>query len=220
MNLDKLQDQCSAFVEERMASDPAHDISHVRRVVANAVQLSDTERARHEITLPAAWLPDCVSVPKNSGLRSQASRMAADEGGRFLASIGFPDVLREEVQHAIEAHSFSANIAPRTLEARVVQDADRLEALGAIGIARCLLTGGAMGTPLYANNDPFCRDREPDDRAYTLDHFYRKLLGLPGSMRTEAGRTEAERRVAYMHEFLRTLEQEISGHHQFLDRLE
>ena len=77
-----------------------------------------------------------------------------------------------------------------------------------------------MGTPLYDNNDPFCRDREPDDRAYTLDHFYKKLLGLPGTMQTEAGRTEAERRVAYMNEFLRTLEQEISGHHQYLDRLE
>ncbi len=115
------------------------------------------------------------------------------------------------MHHAIEAHSFSAGIPPRTLEARIVQDADRLEALGAIGIARCLLTGGTMRTPLYDPDDPFCDRREPDDRSYTLDHFYCKLFKLPGTMQTAAGREEARRRVDYMQGFLAELAGEISN---------
>ena len=62
-----------------------------------------------------------------------------------------------EIRHAIEAHSYSAGIAPRTIEAKVVQDADRLDALGAIGLARCIAVGAALGRPLYEPDDPFCR---------------------------------------------------------------
>jgi uncharacterized protein len=107
-----------------------------------------------------------------------------------------------EVEHAVEAHSFSAAIPVRTLEAGVVQDADRLDALGSIGIARCLLTGGAMGSEIYHHEDPFGTRRELDDRAYMVDHFYAKLFKLPATMQTKAGREEALRRVAQMEVFL------------------
>jgi len=211
MNLDRLSTQCVAFLESRLAADPAHDISHVRRVVRNTRFLSETEQANALVSVPAAWLHDCVSVPKNSPDRSRASWLAAEEAVRFLAATGYPDALLPEVHHAIEAHSFSAGVTPRTLEARIVQDADRLEALGAIGIARCLLTGGAMGTPLYDPDDPFSERRSPDDRRYTLDHFYCKLFRLPETMQTEAGRAEAQRRAEYMQEFLDRLGGEING---------
>jgi uncharacterized protein len=209
MNHDELQRRCLEFLSERMAADPAHDLSHVRRVVSNTLALSHTEQAELSITLPAAWLHDCVSVPKDSDQRSQASRLAAREAVRFLETIDYPAAKLEPIAHAIEAHSFSAGIAPRTLEARIVQDADRLEALGAIGIARCLLTGGAMGTALYETDDPFSENREPDDRRYTIDHFYCKLFKLPETMQTEAGRAEAQRRADYMREFLERLREEI-----------
>lgn len=194
-----------------MAGDPAHDITHVKRVVNNVLYITDIESANLDIALPAAWLHDCVSVPKDSELRAQSSRLAADAAVQFLREAGYPGQWLEAVHHAIEAHSFSAGVPPRTLEARVVQDADRLEALGAIGIARCLLTGGAMGTPLYDPDDPFCEKREPDDRRYTLDHFYCKLLRLPDTMQTRAGRAEAQRRARYMRDFLQRLEGEIGG---------
>jgi uncharacterized protein len=209
MTSSELQKHCLDFLTDRMATDPAHDLSHVRRVVRNTVGLSRSETAEMDITLPAAWLHDCVSVPKDSDQRSQASRLAAAEAVTFLQSIGYPDAKLEAIRHAIEAHSFSAGIEPRTLEARIVQDADRLEALGAIGIARCLLTGGSMGTPLYDPEDPFSQAREPDDRRYTLDHFYCKLFKLPDTMQTEAGRAEAHRRAEYMRAFLERLRQEI-----------
>ena len=160
MNLDQLQSLCLEFLEGVMASDPAHDITHVKRVVQNTLMLTQTENGNTAISLPAAWLHDCVSVAKSSPLRKQASKLAADEGVRFLESINYPEDLLAPIYHAIEAHSFSANIATKTLEARIVQDADRLEALGAIGIARCLLTGGSMGTPLYEPSDPFAANRD------------------------------------------------------------
>jgi len=209
VTLDDLQARCEAFVAGTVAADAAHDLQHTRRVVRNALRLTTGERADPEITLPAAWLHDCVPVPKDSPDRARGSRLAAEAAAAFLAGIDYPAAKVPDVQHAIEAHSFSAGIAPRTLEARVVQDADRLDSLGAIGIARCLLVGGQLGRPLCAADDPFCRERPPDDRQYTIDHFYAKLLKLPATMQTAAGRAEAERRADYMRGWLDRLRGEI-----------
>ncbi len=211
MNSHQLEGLCLDYLSDVMASDPAHDITHVKRVVQNTIRLTEAENGNSEVTLPAAWLHDCVSVAKDSPLRKQASRLAAKEAVRFLESADYPADLLDQVYHAIEAHSFSANIETETLEARIVQDADRLEAVGAIGITRCFLTGGSMGTPLYEPSDPFARDRIPDDRSFTLDHFYCKLLGLAETMKTEAGRAEAIKRTDYMLAFLQQLGEEI-GH--------
>jgi len=91
-----------------------------------------------------------------------------------------------------------------------VQDADRLDSLGAIGIARCLLVGGHLNRPLFDFTDPFCDSREPDDSLYTIDHFYTKLFKLPETMQTEAGREEAQRRAALMQAYLDNLRAEIT----------
>lgn len=211
MKFETLNSACENYLKKRMSADPAHDISHVRRVVKNSLHLTVIEKANRMVTVPAAWLHDCVSVAKDSRFRHQASRLAAREGVKFLESINYPAELLDEVFHAIEAHSFSANVETRSLEAKVVQDADRLEALGAIGIARCMLTGGSMGTRLYEAGDPFCEHRDPDDRTYTLDHFYAKLFTLPATMKTEAGKVEAEKRVEYMKNYLQQLGDEIKG---------
>ena len=211
MTLDQLQTLCLDYLSEIMASDPAHDISHVQRVVQNTLRLTEAEHGNPAITVPAAWLHDCVSVAKDSPLRKQASRLAAQEAVRFLQSVDYPPDLLAPIYHAIEAHSFSANIATESLEARIVQDADRLEAVGAIGITRCFLTGGSLGTALYDPSDPFAENREPDDRRYTLDHFYCKLLGLADTMKTAAGKAEAIKRTDYMRAFLLQLGSEV-GH--------
>ena len=211
VNLDQLQNDCYDFLAENMAGDPAHDISHVQRVVQNTLRLTEIENGELAITLPSAWLHDCVSVAKDSPLRKQASKLAADEAIRFLGTLQYPPALYDAIHHAIEAHSFSANVATNSLEARIVQDADRLEALGAIGITRCFLTGGSMGTALYDPADPFASNREPDDRQFTLDHFYCKLLGLVETMKTDAGKAEAMKRTEYMQAFLDQLGREIGG---------
>ena len=211
MELNQLKTLCLEYLSEVMAADPAHDISHIKRVVQNTLKLTETENGNAAVTIPAAWLHDCVSVAKDSPLRKQASKLAAEEAIRFLESVDYPADLLPSIYHAIEAHSFSANLETETLEARIVQDADRLEAVGAIGLARCFLTGGSMGTPLYDPADPFAEHRALDDRSYTLDHFYCKLLGLQDTMKTEAGRAEAIKRTDYLKAFLQQLGAEI-GH--------
>src|SRR5262249_50765431 len=132
-----------------LGNDPAHDLAHFRRVVSLAQRLGKQEGARLEIVLPAAWFHDWVNLPKNDPRRSQASRLSAREAILFLRSQTYPEELLDDVAHAIEAHSFSAGITPRTLEAQVVQDADRLDGLGAIGIARCFSVGGLLGRRFY-----------------------------------------------------------------------
>ena len=209
MSPETLQERCFEFVARTAPADTAHDLSHVKRVVKNTLYLTDIEDANLDITLPAACLHDCVSVPKNSPLRAQGSRLAAEAATDFLGEIGYAPELLPDIAHAIEAHSFSADITCRTLEAKVVQDADRMDALGAIGIARCLAVGGQFGLPLFNPDDPFCENREPDEKSYTIDHFYTKLFRLPGTMQTEAGRVEAERRVELMRRFLGDLGEEI-----------
>jgi HD superfamily phosphodiesterase len=79
----------------------------------------------------------------------------------------------------IREHAFSRGTAPTTLEGEVLQDADRLDAIGAIGIARCMATCAEMRRPFYAPSDPFCGALEPDDKRCGIDHFYRKLLRIP-----------------------------------------
>jgi uncharacterized protein len=123
----------------------------------------------------------------------------------------YPNDLIPQIQHAVIAHSFSANVACETMNAKVVQDADRLEAVGAIGIARCLMTAGSMGQRLYDPDDPFATNRQLDDSKQSIDHFYKKLLRLPESMQTASGRTEAATRVSIMQAFLTQLATEINA---------
>jgi len=204
-------DRFADFLDAQAAdADAAHDQAHVTRVVATARRLAEDEEAQMDVVVPAAWLHDCVVVPKDAPDRAEASRRAAEAARTFLKSEGYPEQWIPDIEHAIAAHSYSGDVAPDTTEAKVVQDADRLDALGAIGIARCFTVGGALDQSLYDPNDPFCDDRAPDDDTYTLDHFYAKLLRLPDTMQTEAGRAEAERRAAFLREYLDRLRDEIT----------
>ncbi|SFN63032.1 uncharacterized protein SAMN05216516_11256 [Izhakiella capsodis] len=89
------------------------------------------------------------------------------------------------------AHSFSADIRSETLEAKIVQDADRLESLGANDLARTFYVSGLLGSVLFDSEDPFATERTLNDFEWALDHFQTKLLGLPGTMQTEEGRRMA-----------------------------
>ena len=190
-------------------TDSAHDPSHIHRVVTNARRLTTAEGADWLVVMPAAWLHDCVIVPKSSPDRKQASIIAARQAVAWLEENHWPHGRLNEIAHAIEAHSFSAGIAPRTLEAKVVQDADRLDALGAVGLARTLMLGGELRREFYAVADPFCDSRPPNDSIYTLDHLYAKLLTLEGTMQTTGGKAEARQRTVFLRGFLDQLREEI-----------
>lgn len=194
---------------EMASADPGHGLEHVERVVKNAIRIAETLTVDYEVLLPATWFHDCVCVAKNSPLRSQASRLAAKRALGMLEDLGYSTDKFDQISHAIEAHSFSAGIQCQSVEAQVLQDADRLEALGAIGLARCLMTGGAMGQRLYHPDDPFPTTRELRDDQQSIDHFFAKLLKLPSTMQTTAGREIAQKRAGFLVDFLIQLSLEI-----------
>ncbi|MCC5941030.1 MAG: HD domain-containing protein [Balneolaceae bacterium] len=209
MMVPDLETACRQFLTDTADTDSAHDLAHTERVVANAKLLLQTETADMEVVIAAAWLHDCVVLPKNHPGRKQASARAADEAAKFLRANKIPEDMIQQVRHAIHAHSFSAGVVPRTKEAKIVQDADRLDALGAIGIARCFLTGGELKRTFSHPDDPFCESREPEDSRWTIDHFYAKLLKLPETMNTDSAKKEAQKRAAFMQTYLDQLREEM-----------
>ena len=136
-------------------------------------------------------------------------RLGADEAAALLRAEGFPPDRLEAIAYCIRVHSFSRGIRPDTLEAKVLQDADRLDAIGAIGIARCFATTADMRRPFYDPADPFCRSRPPDDKQWGLDHFYRKLLRIAEGLHTPAARALAAERTRFLETYLAQLEREI-----------
>ena len=192
-------------------ADAAHDPNHIRRVVTNARRLTLAEGADWLVVMPAAWLHDCVAVPKSSPDRRNASRLSARQAVDWLEKHEWPHGRLDAIAHAIEAHSFSAGVAPTTLEAKVVQDADRLDALGAVGLARTLMLGGELQRGFYDDTDPFCETRTPDDSLFTLDHLFSKLLTLEDTMQTPGGRQEARQRTQFIRHFLSQLRDEIAS---------
>ncbi|GGA98277.1 HD domain-containing protein [Agarivorans gilvus] len=204
-----LAQACSGFLLDQTKADAAHQLDHVQRVVKLAVSLAKQEQANLAVVEPAAWLHDCVSLDKSHPQRHMAAQWAADKAVDFLKQIGYEPRLFSAIHHAISAHSYSGNVVATTLEAKVVQDADRLDALGAIGITRCIQVGSQLGRPFYHSQDPFCQRRAADDQAYSLDHFYTKLLLIGDSLHTEAAKREAKRRSDFMRSYLAQLGSEL-----------
>ena len=210
--MDKLEQLCDSFMSALCLQypDPSHDILHVRRVVKIAKKLAEAESADLEVVVPAAYLHDCVYVSKTDERRSKASQLSAEKAYHLLKSWGYVDeTFLTKVQHAIAAHSFSAQIDARSKEAEVVQDADRLDAIGAIGIARCFAFSGLANRSLHAEIDPFAQSRILNDQTNTLDHFYIKLLRLSEKLNTQAARAEGKKRMDTMNLFLDSLKAEI-----------
>lgn len=179
--------------------DGSHDLAHIHRVFRNAMRIHVQEGGNGTVLAASVLLHDCVAVEKNSPLRSQASLLAADKASLVLGNLGWAGAHVEAVAHAILTHSFSANIAPETLEAKILQDADRLDAIGMVGAARCFYIAGRLGSALYDPADPLASNRPLDDWRFAIDHFENKLFKLADGFQTEVGRQIARER----HERLR-----------------
>jgi uncharacterized protein len=190
---------------ERLDDDPGHDAAHCVRVAAWTLRLCPSLEPR--LAIAAALLHDIVNVPKNSSERASASELSARHASELLPAHGFSPEETRSVADAVRTHSFSRGETPASDLGRALCDADRLEALGVIGLFRTVSTGTRMGSRYFHAEDPWARSRKLDDRAYSVDHFFTKLLKLPGTLHTEAGRAEAERRA----EFLRLTLRELAG---------
>lgn len=196
-------------VKIRMSNDSAHDFEHIMRVYKNAQKICKKEKIDPKLVLSAVLLHDIVSYPKSDKRSKLSSVQSAELSKKILQNYNFSGEEIKIVSDAIRDHSFSKNKIPQTIEGKILQDADRLDALGAVGIARVFAVAGSENRPFYNKSDPFCSKRDPDDKKWTLDHFYKKLFRLESLMNTNSGRIEAKRRIKILKDFVSELKNEI-----------
>jgi uncharacterized protein len=191
----------------------AHDFQHILRVYKNAEMISRQEDGVDlDIVLAAALLHDLVVYPKGSSKTINSADDSADVAKKILFEYKkYPIEKIEKVADTIRTHSYSKKLIPSTLEGKILQDADRLDAIiGAIGIARTFSVGGSENRSLYNPADPFCEsERRLDDAQWTLDHIKKKLMILKNSMHTKTAKKLAEQRTEFMELFLNQLRKEL-----------
>ena len=202
-------DSLKQKVYDSMINDPAHDFDHIMRVFNNAQKICKKENANKKLVLSAVLLHDIISYPKSDKRSKLSSIKSANESKKILKEFDFTKEEIQIISDAIRDHSFSRNKIPVTLEGKILQDADRLDAIGAIGIARVFAVSGSEKRPFYNIKDPFCKNRVPNDKIWALDHFYRKLLKLESLMNTKSGKIEAKKRTKILKDFLGEIKKEI-----------
>lgn len=196
-------------IKLKISNDSAHDFDHIMRVYKNAQKICKNEKVNPKLVLCAVLLHDIISFPKSDKRSKLSSIKSAEASKKILKKYDFT---RDEIQiisEAIRDHSFSQKKIPKTIEGKILQDADRLDAIGAIGIARVFAVAGSEKRSFYNPEDPFCKKRSSDDQKWTLDHFYKKLLLLESLMNTKSGKSEAKRRTMVLKNFLSDLKKEL-----------
>jgi uncharacterized protein len=206
---------CRQVATESGPMKPSHDIDHVRRVVALARHIARAEGADEVLVACAAWLHDMERGREDAGGEDHAvagARLAREVlGGSGL----FEPEQVEAVADAIGCHRYRSGPPPSTAEARCLHDADKLDALGAVGVGRAYMMAGEHGQRLHSRVDEGARPRhvgEIDHSRYSpVEEYTVKLRHLPDRMTTEEGRRLALRRGEFMAEFFEELEAEVSG---------
>jgi uncharacterized protein len=183
------------FARSFFEREGTHGFSHVERVFNLCMHIGKEEGADLEVLALAALLHDIARPLEDSGKVEDHALEGARIARRYLRSLGYPEDKVEAVAHAIEAHRFSRGPEPKTLEAKILSDADKLDAIGAIGIARVFMYSGEHGRDIEAS----------------IRHFEEKILKLKDLMYTETARRIAEGRHRFTEEFLERLRREIEG---------
>lgn len=198
-----------SYFHEEMS--PAHDWRHVQRVVTNAERLLEAHPAADATVVRlGAVLHDIGRARETAGETDDHATWGAAESRRLLEERGVAGATVEAVAHCVRAHRHSNDVAPETLEAEIVSDADDLDALGAVGVARCFAHGGEIGSPIHDPSLPPAADDTAAGRTQ-FNHVHKKLLALPERMHTDAGRERAEERAVFMRRFVEQFEREVDG---------
>lgn len=204
--LSKLYEEC----RRRMAllDDLAHGWEHVRRVYQVAMLIAEQEEANIFIVGAAALLHDLGRTRPDKGRHH--AEISVEIARELLEPYMLPPEQLTGIVHAIAAHSYKHGVEARTLEARVLRDADRLDSIGALGIMRWAVTGTKKHIPYsYHPDDPFGEQRELNEKKYLLDQFYKKFLTVQDVLTTDTARELARGRVEFMHAYLEELKQEL-----------
>lgn len=210
MNLD-LKEKLFKIAVEKIKGDPSHDFEHIRRVTNLAEKIGQSVSADLDVIIPAALFHDVIVYAKDDPRSKNETEESALEAEKILNEMEeYPKQKITLVKTCIQQCSFSKGIMPDLLEAKVLQDADRLEATGAISIMRTFTSGGQMNRNLYNPKDPFRESSEPENFTFSLDLFYKRLLLVEATMHTDFAKTIANRRTMFLKSFLDEFRNELT----------
>ena len=187
-----------------------HDFLHTKRVLNLALEVAKSLTGIDKRLLTAVCcFHDAGRTAPRKGVNHAI--ISAEWATAHFPEYGFSEEETYEGAKAIETHSWSLGLEPVNRIGEILQDCDRIDALGAIGLARMFaFQGGERG--MYNPDDPFCESgREPDQSLYAVDHAYQKLFRLPGMLRLPECRKIAEKRAGFMRTFFEAMRDEISG---------
>lgn len=198
------------LVSEKLKNESSgHDYWHCYRVVKTSLIIGKKEKANLEVLELSGWLHDIAIIDNKKDHEGKGAKFAE----AFLSKLKVDNKIIQKVANCIKKHRFSKGIKADTLEEKILQDSDKLDALGAIGIARLFVHGGKSGQILH---DPFIK---PDFDSYlkngrsttTINHFYDKLFKLKSLLHTKTAKEIASDRVEYMQNYLTRFYQEWDG---------
>ena len=187
-----------------------HDKFHVERVCNLAMRIAREENADLDVVTAAALLHDIARAMEDEGKIADHATEGARMARKILEEVGFPQEKIARVIHCIEAHRFRKGIEARSLEAKILQDADRLDIIGAIGMARVFARGGWGNKPIYDPTIP--RKEKYDGKSLTsVNHIYEKILKVKDTINTNTAKEIAEERHKFAEQFLERLLREWKG---------
>lgn len=191
-------------------SNGGHDVTHTLRVRELSRCIGRIEGGDPEVLEASALLHDIGRPAQFNNNGVDHAVISARLAPEILRRAGFPDEKIPSVVYAIANHRFSSNVVPDSLEAKILQDADRLDISGAVGIAMTFAYSGALGRTLYHPDDPLAEQRKLEGNIYALDHILSKLLMLPQSMHTKTAQEMARERNRFLKDFVGQFIREIT----------
>ena len=206
----KLRQQLIEIAKEKIPNDDmSHDFEHALRVLSNAEKIAQNEKADLDVIVATALFHDLFTYPKNHPEKHRSQEISADAAEEILDAIDdFPKSKIKHVKTCILEYSFSKGIIPETIESKIIQDADGLEATWAVSIMRTYSSAGQMKIPFYNAEDPFCKNREPNTQ-FALDLFYARLLKVEERMHTKTAKEIAKSRTDFLRVFLEEFKSEL-----------
>ena len=200
----------SARTHLESTPNAGHDITHTLRVRDLCLHISSIEGGDPEILEASALLHDIGRPSEVKDPATDHAALSAQLSSGILDRSGFPSQKIPAVVYAIANHRYSSGVIPDSLEARILQDGDRLDISGAVGAAMTFVYSGAHNHSMYHPDDPLARARKPDGNEYALDHILTKLMLLPRSMHTSTARGMAEERNRFLQTFIDQFIHEIN----------
>ncbi len=192
---------------EKFHSLSHHDKYHTERVYNTAVQIAKREKADLDVVRAAALLHDIARALEDEGKITDHASEGAKMARKILEEVDFPKEKIPKVIHCIETHRFRKNMKAKSLEAKILQDADRLDIIGAIGIARVFTRGGWGNKPIHDPKIP-PKERYDGKSLTSVNHIHEKILKVKDTINTDTAKGIAEERHKFTEQFLQRLLEE------------